>query len=110
MPLPVAMHLPLLPPAPRACRESINKPTWPTQQPHQPSLASLNTRCKSMQGRKEAENSSSAPVIDVTKHGIFKVLGKGALPEQPFVVRAKFVSKLVEKKIKAVGGAVQLVA
>ena len=62
------------------------------------------------QGRKEAENSSSAPVIDVTKHGIFKVLGKGALPEQPMVVRAKFVSKLAEKKIKAVGGAVQLVA
>ena len=107
MPLPVAMHLPLLPPAPRACRESIHKPT---QQPHLPSLASLNTRCKSMQGRKEAENSSSAPVIDVTKHGIFKVLGKGALPEQPFVVRAKFVSKLAEKKIKAVGGAVQLIA
>ena len=32
------------------------------------------------------------------------------LPEQPVVVRAKFVSKLAEKKIKAVGGAVQLVA
>ena len=62
--------------------------------------------------RKEAAgaSASAAPVIDVTAHGIFKVLGKGQLPEQPVVVRAKFVSKLAEKKIKAVGGAVQLVA
>jgi large subunit ribosomal protein L27Ae len=55
-------------------------------------------------------SAATAPVIDVTAHGIFKVLGKGQLPEQPVVVRAKFVSKLAEKKIKAVGGAVQLVA
>ena len=63
-----------------------------------------------MQARKEAENASGTPVIDVTQHGIFKVLGKGALPEQPLLVRAKYVSKLAEKKIKEVGGAVELVA
>eukprot|EP00884_Botryococcus_braunii_P014798 jgi/Botrbrau1/23319/Bobra.0102s0056.1 len=57
-----------------------------------------------------AEDTSKAAVIDVTKHGIFKVLGKGELPEQPILVKAKFVSKLAEKKIKAVGGAVELVA
>eukprot|EP00877_Chromochloris_zofingiensis_P015069 jgi/Chrzof1/9816/Cz04g17060.t1 len=57
-----------------------------------------------------AKDKSQAPVIDVTKYGIFKVLGKGELPEQPFVVKAKFVSKLAEKKIKEVGGAVQLTA
>ena len=39
-----------------------------------------------------------------------QVLGKGELPQQPVVVKAKFVSKLAEQKIKAVGGAVQLVA
>ena len=39
-----------------------------------------------------------------------QVLGKGELPNQPVVVRAKFVSKLAESRIKAVGGAVQLVA
>ena len=39
-----------------------------------------------------------------------QVLGKGELPNQPVVVRAKFVSKLAETRIKAVGGAVQLVA
>ena len=44
------------------------------------------------------------------KLGIFKVLGKGELPKQPVVVRAKFISKLAEKKIKEVGGAVQLIA
>merc|ERR1712178_408371 len=49
---------------------------------------------------KAAENTSKAPVIDVTKYGIFKVLGKGRMPSQPLVVRAKFISKLAEKKIK----------
>ena len=57
-----------------------------------------------------AKNTSTAPVIDVTKYGIFKVLGKGALPEQPVVIKAKFISKLAEKKIKEVGGAVVLTA
>lgn len=57
-----------------------------------------------------AKKSSEALVIDVTKYGIFKVLGKGTLPEQPVLVRAKFFSKLAEKKIKEAGGAVQLVA
>ena len=57
-----------------------------------------------------AKDTANAPVIDVTQHGFFKVLGKGELPAQPLVVRAKFVSKLAEKKIKEAGGAVQLVA
>ena len=39
-----------------------------------------------------------------------QVLGKGELPSQPVVVRAKFVSKLAERKIKEAGGVVQLVA
>lgn len=39
-----------------------------------------------------------------------QVLGKGELPTQAVVVRAKFVSKLAERKIKEAGGAVQLVA
>ena len=39
-----------------------------------------------------------------------QVLGKGQLPQQPIVVKAKFISKLAEKKIKEVGGAVELVA
>lgn len=57
-----------------------------------------------------AKDTSKAPVIDVTQHGIFKVLGKGSLPKQPLVVKAKFFSKLAEKKIKEVGGACVLVA
>jgi len=51
-----------------------------------------------------------APVINCVRSGIFKVLGKGELPDQPVVVKAKFFSKLAEKKIKAVGGACILVA
>ena len=63
-----------------------------------------------MQARTEAAGDSAAAVIDVTKHGVFKVLGKGRIPEQPVLVKARFVSKLAEKKIKEAGGAVQLVA
>jgi len=57
-----------------------------------------------------AKDKSTTPLIDVTKHGIFKVLGKGQLPDQPVVVKAKFFSKLAEKKIKEAGGAVILTA
>uniref|UniRef100_A0A061SIX4 Large subunit ribosomal protein L27Ae n=1 Tax=Tetraselmis sp. GSL018 TaxID=582737 RepID=A0A061SIX4_9CHLO len=57
-----------------------------------------------------AKNTSQAPVIDVTQSGYFKVLGKGRLPKQPVVVKAKFFSKLAEAKIKEAGGACMLVA
>lgn len=59
---------------------------------------------------KAAESKDSAALIDVTKYGYFKVLGKGQIPNQPLLVRAKFVSKLAEEKIRAAGGAVELVA
>ncbi len=35
---------------------------------------------------------------------LLQVLGKGQLPAQPLVVKAKFFSALAEKKIRAVGG------
>jgi large subunit ribosomal protein L27Ae len=54
--------------------------------------------------------SSDTPVIDVTKLGYFKVLGKGVLPSIPIVVKAKYFSKEAEKKIKETGGAVLLTA
>ncbi|MCB0369869.1 MAG: uL15 family ribosomal protein [Bdellovibrionales bacterium] len=57
-----------------------------------------------------ADNKDRVPVIDVTKAGYFKVLGKGFLPSQPVVVKAKFFSKIAERKIKAVGGACLLTA
>ncbi|XP_054164885.1 60S ribosomal protein L27a-like [Oppia nitens] len=51
-----------------------------------------------------------APVVDVVKHGYFKVLGKGRLPKQPVIVKARFFSKSAEQKIKSVGGACVLTA
>jgi hypothetical protein len=42
--------------------------------------------------------------------GYFKVLGKGLLPKQPVIVKAKFFSKSAERKIKAVGGVAVLTA
>jgi len=49
-------------------------------------------------------------VIDCNKLGVFKVLGKGILPDAPVVVRAKFFSKGAQTKILEKGGAVELTA
>ncbi|KAF6721478.1 60S ribosomal protein L27a [Oryzias melastigma] len=51
-----------------------------------------------------------APVIDAVRAGYYKVLGKGKLPKQPVIVKAKFFSRQAEEKIKAVGGACVLMA
>jgi large subunit ribosomal protein L27Ae len=65
----------------------------------------------SEQTRKNAENSKDkAAVIDVTKSGFFKVLGNGALPKIPLIVKAKLFSKIAEQRIKEAGGACVLVA
>mmetsp|Transcript_23950 Transcript_23950/g.70557 ORF Transcript_23950/g.70557 Transcript_23950/m.70557 type:complete len:146 (+) Transcript_23950:19-456(+) len=53
---------------------------------------------------REQATADKAPVIDCIAKGIFKVLGKGVLPDKPVVVKAKFFSKLAEKKIKEAGG------
>jgi len=37
-----------------------------------------------------ATRTDKAPVIDVTRAGYFKVLGKGILPKQPVIVKARF--------------------
>ena len=55
-----------------------------------------------------AKASGKAPVINLIDYGIFKLLGKGQLPDQPVVVKARYVSKLAEKKIKEKGGAIIL--
>lgn len=68
------------------------------------SLVSEQTRAK------YADNEKKAPVIDITRAGYFKVLGKGNLPKQPVIVKARFFSKIAEKKIKEVGGACVLTA
>uniref|UniRef100_A0A8C0XNY8 Large ribosomal subunit protein uL15 n=1 Tax=Castor canadensis TaxID=51338 RepID=A0A8C0XNY8_CASCN len=52
-----------------------------------------------------------APIIDVVRWGDYKVLGKGKLPKQPVIVKAKLFSRRAEEKIKGVcGGACVLVA
>lgn len=56
------------------------------------------------------DKNKRAPVIDVLKHGFFKVLGKGVLPDQPVIVKARFFSKNAEEKIKNAGGACVLTA
>ncbi|KAI6179669.1 50S ribosomal protein L15 [Aphelenchoides besseyi] len=68
------------------------------------SLVSDQTR------EKYAKDTQKAPVIDATRAGYFKVLGKGTMPKQPLIVKAKFFSHIAEKKIKKAGGACILVA
>jgi len=57
-----------------------------------------------------AKQADKAPVIDVVRAGFHKVLGKGRLPKQAVIVKAKFFSQSAEKKIKEAGGACVLVA
>jgi large subunit ribosomal protein L27Ae len=49
-------------------------------------------------------DSGKAPVIDLISKGYFKLLGNGQI-NVPVIVKAKFFSKLAEKKIKEAGGA-----
>eukprot|EP00173_Palmaria_palmata_P003545 Plantae.Rhodophyta-Palmaria_palmata.ctg37241.p1 GENE.Plantae.Rhodophyta-Palmaria_palmata.ctg37241~~Plantae.Rhodophyta-Palmaria_palmata.ctg37241.p1 ORF type:complete len:148 (-),score=5.06 Plantae.Rhodophyta-Palmaria_palmata.ctg37241:22-465(-) len=51
-----------------------------------------------------------APVLDVANYGYSKVLGKGVMPRQPLIVKAKFFSRVAERKIKAAGGICELTA
>jgi large subunit ribosomal protein L27Ae len=60
--------------------------------------------------RAAPSTSGTVAVIGVTKAGYFKVLGKGKLPSQPMIVKAKFFSRRAEEKIKGVGGACVLTA
>lgn len=46
----------------------------------------------------------------LSNQGYYKVLGKGHLPRQPVIVKAKFFSRKAERKIKEVGGACVLMA
>jgi large subunit ribosomal protein L27Ae len=54
--------------------------------------------------RNKYKNTEKVAVIDALQHGFHKVLAKGRLPEQPLIVRTKFVSRRAEEKIKAAGG------
>ena len=57
-----------------------------------------------------AKNKTVAALItDVVRSIYYKVLGKGKLPEQPVIMKAKFFSRRAEK-IKHVDGACFLVA
>ncbi|XP_035898331.1 60S ribosomal protein L27a [Anopheles stephensi] len=56
--------------------------------------------------REEAKkNPEKVPVVDLVQFGYFKLLGSGMPPKMPIIVKAKYFSKLAEKRIKAVGGA-----
>ena len=60
--------------------------------------------------KEKSKASKEALTIDVTKLGYHKVLGKGVLPKVPIIVKAKFFSRIAEKRIKAAGGACILTA
>eukprot|EP00353_Schmidingerella_taraikaensis_P005629 CAMPEP_0185580058 /NCGR_PEP_ID=MMETSP0434-20130131/15585_1 /TAXON_ID=626734 ORGANISM="Favella taraikaensis, Strain Fe Narragansett Bay" /NCGR_SAMPLE_ID=MMETSP0434 /ASSEMBLY_ACC=CAM_ASM_000379 /LENGTH=151 /DNA_ID=CAMNT_0028198221 /DNA_START=27 /DNA_END=482 /DNA_ORIENTATION=- len=57
-----------------------------------------------------SKGSGVAPVIDCNAQRIFKVLGKGRLPDVPVIVKAKYFSKQAVDKIQAAGGACVLTA
>ena len=59
---------------------------------------------------KAQASTSKAPVIDCTANGVFKVLGKGDMPQQALIVKARYFTRLAEIKIKQAGGACILTA
>jgi len=46
----------------------------------------------------------------LTNYGVYKLLGKGRIPEVPVIIKARYFSGLAERKIKAAGGACVLTA
>ncbi|KAJ9213890.1 hypothetical protein DTO166G4_4501 [Paecilomyces variotii] len=58
----------------------------------------------------ENAKADSALVLDLLALGYSKLLGKGRLPEIPLVVKARYVSREAERKIKEAGGVIELVA
>ncbi|KAJ9297346.1 hypothetical protein DTO271G3_4639 [Paecilomyces variotii] len=58
----------------------------------------------------ENAKADSALVLDLLALGYSKLLGKGRLPEIPIVVKARYVSREAERKIKEAGGVIELVA
>lgn len=65
---------------------------------------------KTMKKLESKENLDKAPVLDLTKLGYFKVLGKGTLPSKPLIVKARLFSARAEQKIKEAGGSCILTA
>ena len=57
----------------------------------------------------KAAPKGKAPVVDLVQAGYFKLLGNGQI-DVPLIVKAKFFSKIAEKKILAAGGACVLIA
>ena len=55
-------------------------------------------------------HTGAAPIIEAVRSGYYKILGKGKLPKQPVIVKAKFFSRRAEEKMKSVGRACVLVA
>ncbi len=65
-------------------------------------LVDEETREKAIAGTKD-----NALVLDVTKFGAFRVLGKGLI-SVPVIVRAKSFTRQAEEKIIAAGGKCEL--
>ena len=77
-------------------------PTWkPT--------VNLNQLAKMIPNASSVKKGGDLPVVDLLANGKAKLLGNGVVP-CPCVVRARYVSKLAEKKLKAAGGIVELQA
>jgi large subunit ribosomal protein L27Ae len=58
---------------------------------------------------KNAKKGGDLPVVDLLSHGYAKLLGDGEV-QIPCIVKARYVSKVAEKKLKKAGGAIVLQA
>mmetsp|Transcript_12790 Transcript_12790/g.19248 ORF Transcript_12790/g.19248 Transcript_12790/m.19248 type:complete len:152 (-) Transcript_12790:158-613(-) len=59
---------------------------------------------------KSKKGGDKLPVIDVTKHGYYKVGGRGQLPPVPCIVKARFFTSLAVQKLEDAGCTPMLIA
>ena len=79
-------------------------PTW------KPTLNLSNVaKFISQQEASVAKKGAELPIVDLLEHGYSKLLGNGRVAV-PCIVKARWVSKKAEKKIRKAGGAVVLTA
>ena len=56
---------------------------------------------------KECQGTKKLPVVDLLNFGYAKLLGNGRI-NRPVIIKARYVSRLAEAKIKEAGGAIAL--
>lgn len=59
-------------------------------------------------GNATKNKTGTVPITDVVRSGYYTVLGKGTVPKQTAIMKAKFFSSIAEEKIQGMGEGLHL--